>query len=322
MRKVSRANITFAHDIVEQFNFVDFGLTFDGVRLPEEREKARILVQSVLKKRGLFVRHLKHEVLPGLPQKRFQRVLVPLQPIQEKIYRSVLSGLIEKLKRTDNITFRKNLGSFLAKRITLLQVCSNPVSVISSYTETPAKLLALDGLLDELIARQGEKVVLWSFYTASIDRILARYARFNPVRYDGTVNSVVERRLAVDRFQTDNETMLFVANPAAAGAGLTLHRAKYAVYESLSNQAAHYLQSLDRIHRRGQSRDVDYLVLLGARTIEVNDFATIVEKERAAQMLLGDRVNRSPTRETMLRDVLAAAELLESWNDEAQPYNP
>ena len=32
--------------------------------------------------------------------------------------------------------------------------------------------------------------------------------------------------------------MVFAANPAAAGAGLTLHRARVAIYESLSNQAA------------------------------------------------------------------------------------
>ena len=69
--------------------------------------------------------------------------------------------------------------------------------------------------------------------------------------------------------------MLFVGDPGAAGAGLTLHRARYAVYESMSNQAAHYLQSLDRIHRRGQDRPVEYLVLLCDETIESPEYERI-----------------------------------------------
>jgi len=48
---------------------------------------------------------------------------------------------------------------------------------------------------------------------------------------DGAVSDVQVRRDAVRRFQEDDETMLFIANPAAAGAGLTLHRARYSVYE-------------------------------------------------------------------------------------------
>src|SRR5205823_1158203 len=105
-------------------------------------------------------------------------------------------------------------------------------------------------------------------------------------------------------------SMLFVANPAAAGAGLTLHRARIAIYESLSNQAAHYLQSLDRIHRRGQTRQVDYLVLLCEGTVEIHEYDRLVQKEAAAQALLGDRVDAPVTRETMLADVRSAAELL------------
>lgn len=191
-----------------------------------------------------------------------------------------------------------------------MQICSNPAALIKGYTEVPAKLLALDDLLEELIVRRGEKVVLWSFYTASLGAVAERYTQFGPVRYDGSVSDVAERREAVRRFQEDDETRLFVANPAAAGAGLTLHRARFAVYESMSNQAAHYLQSLDRVHRRGQERDVEYFILLCDRTIEVNEYERLTDKERAAQSLLGDQVEQSFTREAMLDEVLAVSRLL------------
>ena len=53
-------------------------------------------------------------------------------------------------------------------------ICASPGSVIPGYAETPAKLIALDDILDDAIVRRGEKVVLWSFYTSSIDAIVER----------------------------------------------------------------------------------------------------------------------------------------------------
>jgi SNF2 family DNA or RNA helicase len=297
-------------DLVQQFNIVDFGLTFDGVDVPDDREEARPVVQRAIDERGLFVRHLKADVLPDLPAKQFQRVLVPLQPNQHRLYQGALRDLILDLRATDDMTFQRELASYFARRSALLQICSNPAAVANGYAETPAKLLALDGLLEEAVVRRGEKVVLWSFYTASIDAIMDRFDQYGAVRYDGTVADVADRREAVRRFQEDNSTMLFVGNPAAAGAGLTLHRARLAVYESMSNQAAHYLQSLDRIHRRGQTRDVEYIILLCDRTIELEEYDRLNEKERAAQQLLGDKVNSPITRHAMLRQAEDAARLL------------
>ena len=66
---------------------------------------------------------------------------------------------------------------------------------------------------------------------------LDRYAQSEPF-FTTQVSDVAERREAVRRFQQDADARIFVANPAAAGAGLTLHSARIAIYESLSNQAA------------------------------------------------------------------------------------
>ena len=229
---------------------------------------------------------------------------------QQRLYAGALRDLIVDLRSSDEGSFQRRLVSFLAKRSALLQICSNPIAIVEGYSEIPAKLRALDSLLEELILRRSEKVVLWSFYTASIDAIVNRFAHFKTVRYDGTVSDVSKRREAVRRFQEDNDTMLFVGNPAAAGAGLTLHRARYAVYESMSNQAAHYLQSIDRIHRRGQTRDAEYIILLCEKTLEVEEYERLSEKERSAQALLGDRFEEPWTRETMLKEALEASRVL------------
>jgi SNF2 family DNA or RNA helicase len=296
-------------DLVQQFSLVDFGLAFNGVALPKDRVEAAPIVQSVIEARGLFVRHLKSQVLPDLPSKSFHRVFVPLAPEQRRIYEEVLSTLIVDLECTDEREFKRRYANFLARRSALLQVCSNPAAVDPAYSETPAKFQALDGLLERLISA-GEKAVVWSFYTRSITAMVQRYASYGAMRYDGQLTEITARRETVRRFQEDDTSMVLVANPAAAGAGLTLHRARVAVYESFSNQAAHYLQSLDRIHRRGQQRAVEYIVLLCDKTLEIKEYERLLAKEAASQSLLGDAVEPPLTREAFLQEARTAATLL------------
>lgn len=297
-------------DLVEQFNLVDMGVTFENVKLPDDRAEALPIVRRAINERGLYVRHLKQDVLPDLPEKRFHTVYVPLAEKQREIYLKVLQGYVKDLSSTNDESFKKQLGHFLAQRSALLQICSNPTSVVSDYQETPAKLLVLDDILDDLIRVKGEKVVLWSYYRTSLDALVKRYKKYHLVRYDGTVSSVEERQQAVNMFQDDPSVSLFIGNAAAAGAGLTLHRARFTIYESFSDQAAHYLQSLDRTHRRGQDRDVEYIILLADETIEIKQYQTLQSKQNAARDLLGDNVKESPTRDLLLNEAIEAAKVL------------
>lgn len=293
-----------AVDLVEQFNIADDGAAFDGVVIPGDAAAARELIQEVVESRGIYLRRIKQAVLPHLPARTFSQIIVPLAPRQLALYEVARRGLVDDLLAVDEATFRRRRASFMAKRAALLQICSNPRAVDPHYSELPTKLAALDELLEDLIDHRAEKVLVWSFFTRSIEEIMKRYGRYSPVRIDGSVTEVADRREAVRRFQEDDGTRLFVANPAAAGAGLTLHRARFAIYESMSNQAAHYLQSLDRIHRRGQNRPVEYLILLCDETIEITEYDRLLEKERSAQDLLGDRAAAPTTRSGLLSELM------------------
>jgi SNF2 family DNA or RNA helicase len=301
-----------AHDIVAQVSMVDFGTTFAGVNIPKDRAQAVPVVRQALDERAIYLRNLKVDVLPDLPDRSFTRLTVPLAPVQAQLYDAALGKLIEEIEAIDDKQFLKQLGTYLARRMALLRITSNPVGVFDHYDEIPAKLGALDELVTRLVERDGEKLVIWSCFTASLNAIVQRYEPFGAVRYDGAVTSIAERREAVRSFQNDPDTRIFVANPAAAGAGLTLHAARYAVYESFTNQAAQYLQSLDRIHRRGQSREVEYFVLLADGTIEPTEFDGLVRKEERARELLGDVVPEPVTRTQVLD------ELRQSWTGRAE----
>jgi len=293
-------------DVVAQFDLVDFGHAFRGVQVTGDRAVDGDPVRQAMTARGLYVRNLKSSVLTDLPGRRFEDVLVPLAPKQQRAYDQVRDGLLEDLCDVSDAGFARSRTSFLARRAQLLRLCSDPAGVFPEHDEIPAKDEALDEVLADVIAGRGEKVVLWSFYRASLDRLAKRYANYGLVRVDGSVTDTTVRRAAVQAFQSDNDTMVFLGNPAAAGAGLTLHRSRFMIYESLSNQAAHHLQSLDRVHRRGQTRDVTYLTLLGQDTLEEVEYRRLRDKAADQADLLGDTAPALVTRQVLLDELLAS----------------
>lgn len=293
-----------AMDVVHQFDVADGGATFAGVDLPKEPEALRQTIKQAVELRGVYLRRLKQHVFPDLPKKRFERVLVPMEAHQRQLYADSLSALAADVEAEDERGFKKQLTSFLARRMALFEICSHPAQVYPEYNGVPGKLVALDGLLEELIQRKEEKVVLWSFFRYSLEELCSKFQKYNPVRIDGTVAKTSDRAEAVTRFQEDNSTMLFIGNPAAAGAGLTLTRSHISIYESFSIQAAHYLQSLDRIHRRGQTQEANYYILLCKDSIEEGEYDRLLMKERLSQDLFADPISDLSTRQVFLDDLL------------------
>lgn len=278
-----------AHDLVNQFDLADLGYTFGGFKKSNNPAADWDKIASLVDTKGVFIRRLKPDILKHVPEKNFHVVSVDLAGKQALMYEKAKSELELELRSLNNESFKKSLGTYFQRRAALLQICSCPSSIDPTASEVPVKYTVLDDLLEKLIS-QGRKVVIWSFYKKSLDEIMARYSRYRSVRVDGSVPSAA-RREAVRSFQEDPSTMLFVGNPAAAGAGITLHAAYDAVYISYSNQAAHYLQSLDRIHRRGQvSDEVNYYLLICKNTIEETEVVRLRGKEVRQHDLLGDHI--------------------------------
>lgn len=290
------------HDLVQQVNIADQGVAFGNRPIPKDKDQAFSVIADALGD-AIYLRRLKKDVLPNIPEKQIERVLFELQPDQMAMYERARGELILAVRSIDDHEFTRQLTSFLARRSALAQICSHPGAIDPAYAETPAKHLALDRMLHQLIDVKKEKVVIWAYYRYSLDEIAQRYNHYGLVRIDGSVSDTNARIEAIRRFQSDPEVRVFLGNAAAAGAGITLTAARHAIYESFSNQAAHYMQSVDRIHRRGQTRDVFIHVLLGHNTIEEVEFERILDKERSSRDLLGDIYEEPITREQFLADL-------------------
>lgn len=291
-----------AHDLVNQFDLADLGYTFGGFTKSKDPAENWDEIAGLVDARGLFIRRLKPEILQHVPEKNFHVIRVDLKGKQALMYDKARSELELELKTLSNETFKKRLATYFQRRAALLQICACPGAIDPTLSETPVKYAALDELLEKLVSEK-RKVIVWSFFKRSLDEMMERYHRFNPVRVDGSV-ATADRKAAVKSFQEDPNTMLFFGNPAAAGAGITLHASYDAVYISYSNQAAHYLQSLDRIHRRGQVADqVNYYLLVCKDTIEETEIIRLRGKEVRQHDLLGDHIPWPTSLDDALREL-------------------
>lgn len=277
------------YDLQNQFTLADKGFTFSAFARTGNIENDKEKILRLVETRGTFIRRLKEEILEGVPEKKFQVLSATLSGRQRILYEEARRKLALELRSFDARTFRRNLTSYFSRRSVLLQICSVPSAVDPAFSEVPAKYVVLDELLKKLFSEK-RKVILWSVFVSSIEELRVRYSDWSPLVIDGSV-AVADRERAVKEFQDNPEKLLFIANPSAAGAGITLHAAHDAVYVSYTNQVAHILQSFDRIHRRGQkSSEVNYYLLVCAGTIEENEVLRLRERERQQQELLGDSV--------------------------------
>jgi SNF2 family DNA or RNA helicase len=107
------------------------------------------------------------------------------------------------------------------------------------------------------LAAEGKKALVWTIFTDSLFELERMLADLNPVTLYGGVPTGIEsdgdsREGRIRRFHVDKSCQVMIANPAAAGEGISLHTVCHdAIYLDRSYVSTHYLQSIDRIHRLG-----------------------------------------------------------------------
>lgn len=278
-------------DIVNQFTVADNGYTFPAFVPTGQIDIDTATINDCIGRRGIFVRRLKEDILEHVPEKAFKVHRISLSGRQREMYDRAARDLLLELRTLDNRLFKKRLAHYFQQRNVLLRICSCPSAVDPLFHENDAKLTALKVLADEILTDPTRKLVVWSFYTKGVDNACKALSQYGLVRVDGLSPSAEERSRSVFSFQNDPGVRVFVGNPAAAGAGITLHAAADAIYLSFPTQAAHYLQSIDRIHRRGQIANKTTAHLLVCEgTIEKTEVARLRSKELRQAELLGDKI--------------------------------
>ena len=234
----------------------------------------------------LVLRRTKDDCL-DLPEKSFTDVIVELPDWQRRLYDQMRHQMVCAIQEMSGEQYRAFASTALAQLTRLMQLASNPKLIIPEVSGVPAKFEIVDGIVSDIMSVPGRKVIVWSTYVGNIEALLERLAPFGAVAIYGGVETGKRQDIAT-RFQTESDTRVMIANPAAAGTGFTLTAATHTIYESLSWRYDHYAQSQDRNHRIGQTKPVTYMRLVASNTIDEAIVRALERKAAMARNLLSD----------------------------------
>lgn len=233
------------------------------------------------------IRRTKAGSLP-LPPKEIRRIFVSFSPIQARMYGKLRADTRLWVKSQSGANILKNANSILSRLTRLVQVASNPGLIDSGYSETPSKFLMLDKILAERLKnRPGEKIIVWTGFVQNVSLLCRRYQKYGAVQIHGGLSGE-HRRNSVASFKNDASVRVLVANPSAAREGLTLTQATCAIYIDRTFNLIDYLQSQDRIHRLGQTKKCDVILLVSRPSIDEYVDFSIEQKLRVAKFIQGD----------------------------------
>lgn len=224
-------------------------------------ERNRELKEKMLEARGsdpvIMLRRMKHEHLPGLPQRDTQSSRITMSALQAQAYDKVLS----------DAKGRDDQGWMLQALQQLRGICLHPIHPEQSegisdndYISQSARLAATFRVLDEIFAGKRKALVfveLLAMQDKLAGLIQRRYKLPElPMIISGEVAGP-ERQKRVDRFQSETGTFdVMILSPKAGGVGLTLTAANHVVHLSRWWNPAVEDQCSDRVYRIGQTRDV------------------------------------------------------------------
>jgi len=210
------------------------------------------LLHDQLKTIGM-IRRKKKDVLKDLPDKVHRIYPCALSDYSE--YQEASSNFIKWIKKNagHKISSADN-AEWLFRTGTLLRMASR------------LKMKSVVDWSNTFLEETNEKLVLFAHHKKAIS-VLKRRIPHKSVVVDGSVNSK-DRQIAVNQFQKDPTTKVFIGNIRAAGVGITLTAASTLAFVELPWTPPELDQCSDRIHRIGQTETAWIWYLIAGDTIE------------------------------------------------------
>ena len=317
-----------AHDLVSMIQFLYPGqakqILPQNAFIERLGREPKVLEQTHEAVRRYFVRTRKSDL--GLPPVEMKVVSQVMEPLQKAIYESLLGKYRDLFQLGD--PSRPQLRRLGRIMMYLLEAATNPMLLtagsdpydLASFKHGPLELtgeervttlLSLYGDYEkpwkyqkvwdivEEAAQTNQKVLIWTTFVRNIRCLKNLLAPWNPAVVHGGIppqdgaspNAATTREAELERFRTDDNCNVLLANPAACGEGVSLHHwCHHAVYLDRTFNAGHFLQSQDRIHRLGlaEGTETKFTFLVSEDTIDATVDQRLRAKVKALSLLMDD----------------------------------
>lgn len=294
-------------DLWSLFAFALPGLlgTQAAFKRQHDQDDALALARLRARVRHFLLRRTKAQVAADLPPRTEEDVVVELEGEQAKLYQAELKRARAQLLKVGTLRDLDRMRfNILASLLRLRQICCHPGLVDAAHDAAPSA--KLDALLDRLIELrdEGHQVLVFSQFVQMLERIREKLvaAEIGHLLLTGQTE---DRDALVQQFQSDKRQTVFLLSLKAAGFGLNLTAASYAIlYDPWWNPAVE-AQAIDRTHRIGQTMPVTAYRLLARGTVEEKIRALQREKAALAGAIVQEESLASVLDLESLRQILA-----------------
>jgi len=140
--------------------------------------------------------------------------------------------------------------------------------------------------LAEQAIENGQKVIIFTNFTHSFDALMNHFGKL-AVGHNGKMSGV-QKQNSVDRFQNDENVMVFVGNLISAGTAITLTEAEVVIMNDLDFVPANHAQAEDRAYRISQTKMVNVYYPIAIGTIDEYVFDLLEKKRKIINTVIGD----------------------------------
>lgn len=223
-----------------------------------------------------------------LPEKIFHEVLLDMDDTQREIYSVAEAEARLALDYLDGIQDEADEGAgdmtnILTQLLRLRQIASGIVSTgVGKEQEIKCpKLDACEEIVSDALDR-GEKIIIFTVFRPSVHFIEAKLKKYNPVLIHGGITDT-KRFAAIDEFQGNPDCRVLIAQTDACNESVTLTAANNAIFYSYDFKILTWRQAIDRIHRSGQTKKVNYFTLMSKGTVDEKVYKSLEEKLKFAK---------------------------------------
>jgi len=225
-----------------------------------------------------ILRRTKNLVMTDMPPRLDRDEFLELAPAQRMAYETAeKEGVIQLNEMGDSISIQHVFELVLRLK---------QITNFDPLTGESSKLERLEADMEE-IAECGGKAILFSQWTACIDWLEQKLARFKPLIYHGKVPTP-KREPILKQFKDDPKANLLMMSYGTGAVGLNLQFAGYVfLFDRWWNPAIED-QAINRAHRIGQKSQVIVTRFISKDTIEERINRVLDEKRQLFATVLGE----------------------------------
>ena len=236
-----------------------------------------------------FSFRVKKEECLDLPDKLYVKREVDLTDEQARAYQQMKTLALAQFEQGMMSTVNA-----LTQLMRLHQITCGHVK-LDNGTVMPLPNKRIEELMS-IVEETDGKMIIWATYRHDIDAIkLAlqkEYGMESVGTYYGDTEDDERQRVVLEFQNPESKLRFFVGNPSTGGYGLTLTAANVVVYYSNSFDLEKRLQSEDRAHRIGQTKNVTYIDLIAVKTVDEKIVKALRDKIDISTQVLGEEVKK------------------------------